>query len=50
MVILVPLVVVAVTNNLSISLPKYFLERYFDETVLRPQKLTIISTPLIKKE
>ena len=34
MVILVPLVVVAVTNNLSISLPKYFLERYFDETVL----------------
>lgn len=34
MVILVPLVIVAVTNNLSISLPKYFLERYFDETVL----------------
>ncbi len=34
MVILVPLVVVAVTNNLYISLPKYFLERYFDETVL----------------
>ena len=34
MVILVPLVVVAVTNNLSTSLPKYFLERYFDETVL----------------
>ncbi|MCM1257800.1 MAG: lipopolysaccharide biosynthesis protein [Roseburia sp.] len=34
MVILVPLVIVSVTNNLSISLPKYFLERYFDETVL----------------
>lgn len=34
MMILVPLVIVAVTNNLSISLPKYFLERYFDETVL----------------
>ncbi|MDE6905897.1 MAG: oligosaccharide flippase family protein [Lachnospiraceae bacterium] len=33
-VILIPLVIVAVTNNLSISLPKYFLERYFDETVL----------------
>lgn len=34
MVILIPLVIVAVTNNLSISLPKYFLERYFDETIL----------------
>ena len=31
---MVPLVVVAVTNNLSISLPKYFLERYYGETVL----------------
>jgi len=34
MIILIPLVVVAVTNNLSISLPKYFLERFYDETVL----------------
>lgn len=34
MVAMVPLVIVAVTNNLSISLPKYFLERYYDATVL----------------
>lgn len=34
MLILVPLVIVAVTNNLSISLPKYYLERFYDETVL----------------
>lgn len=31
---MIPLVIVAVTNNLSISLPKYFLEKYYDETVL----------------
>lgn len=31
---MIPLVVVAVTNNLSISLPKYFLERYADATEL----------------
>jgi len=34
MLTMVPLVIVAVTNNLSISLPKYFLERYYDATVL----------------
>ncbi|MBO5372528.1 MAG: oligosaccharide flippase family protein [Lachnospiraceae bacterium] len=34
MLAMVPLVIVAVTNNLSISLPKYFLERYYDATVL----------------
>lgn len=34
MVTMVPLVIVAVTNNLSVSLPKYFLERYYDATVL----------------
>lgn len=34
MLAMVPLVVVAVTNNLSVSLPKYFLERYYGETVL----------------
>lgn len=34
MLAMVPLVVVAVTNNLSISFPKYFLERYYDATVL----------------
>lgn len=34
MLAMVPLVIVAVTNNLSISLPKYFLERYYGETVL----------------
>ncbi len=31
---MLPLVLVAVTNNLSISFPKYFLERFYDETVL----------------
>ncbi|GFI26482.1 hypothetical protein IMSAGC012_01603 [Lachnospiraceae bacterium] len=31
---MLPLVLVAVTNNLSISFPKYFLERIYDETVL----------------
>ena len=34
MLAMVPLVIVAVTNNLSISLPKYFLERYYDAKVL----------------
>lgn len=34
MIAMIPLVVVAVTNNLSISLPKYFLERYADATEL----------------
>lgn len=34
MLAMIPLVVVAVTNNLSISLPKYFLERYYGATVL----------------
>ncbi len=31
---MIPLVVVAVTNNLSISLPKYFLDRYYGEEAL----------------
>lgn len=31
---MIPLVIVAVTNNLSISLPKYFLERYYDAETL----------------
>ncbi len=31
---MLPLVLVAVTNNLSLSFPKYFLERFYDETVL----------------
>jgi len=34
MLAMLPLVVVAVTNNLSISLPKYFLERYYDDAAL----------------
>lgn len=34
MLAMIPLVIVAVTNNLSISLPKYFLDRYYGETVL----------------
>lgn len=34
MIAMLPLVIVAVTNNLSISFPKYFLERYYGETVL----------------
>ncbi len=34
MLAMLPLVIVAVTNNLSISLPKYFLERYYGETAL----------------
>lgn len=34
MLAMAPLVVVAVTNNLSISLPKYFLERYYGDTAL----------------
>lgn len=34
MLAMVPLVIVAVTNNLSISLPKYFLERYYDAELL----------------
>lgn len=34
MAAMVPLVIVAVTNNLSISLPKYYLERYYGETAL----------------
>ena len=34
MLAMVPLVIVAVTNNLSISLPKYYLERYYDAKVL----------------
>lgn len=34
MITLIPLVIVSVTNNLSISLPKYFLERYYGEAVL----------------
>lgn len=34
MTAMIPLVIVAVTNNLSVSLPKYFLERYYDATVL----------------
>ncbi len=34
MVAMIPLVVVAVTNNLSISLPKYFLDRYYGEEAL----------------
>lgn len=34
MMLMIPLVIVAVTNNLSISLPKYFLERFYDETIL----------------
>lgn len=34
MVTLIPLVIVSVVNNLSVSIPKYFLERYFDATVL----------------
>ncbi len=34
MLTLLPLVVVAVTNNLSISFPKYFLERFYGEEAL----------------
>lgn len=34
MLAMLPLVIVAVTNNLSISLPKYYLERFYGETVL----------------
>ncbi len=34
MISMLPLVVVAVTNNLSISLPKYYLERFYGETAL----------------
>ncbi len=34
MLAMIPLVIVAVTNNLSISLPKYFLDRYYGETAL----------------
>lgn len=34
MIAMLPLVIVAVTNNLSISIPKYFLERYYGETAL----------------
>lgn len=34
MLAMIPLVIVAVTNNLSISLPKYFLERYYDAETL----------------
>jgi len=34
MLVLLPLVVVGVTNNLSITLPKYFLERYLGSEAL----------------
>lgn len=34
MLAMIPLVIVAVTNNLSLSLPKYFLDRYYGETAL----------------
>ena len=34
MLAMLPLVIVAVTNNLSISVPKYFLEKYYNDTVL----------------
>lgn len=34
MLAMLPLVIVAVTNNLSVSFPKYFLERYYGEEVL----------------
>lgn len=34
MLAMIPLVIVAVTNNLSVSLPKYFLDRYYGEEIL----------------
>lgn len=43
MVAMLPLAVVAVTNNLSISFPKYFLEMYYGEKTLG--YYTSISTP-----
>ena len=43
MIAMLPLAVVAVTNNLSISFPKYFLEMYYGEKTLG--YYTSISTP-----
>ena len=43
MIAMIPLVVVAVTNNLSISFPKYFLERYYDDATLG--YYTSVATP-----
>lgn len=43
MIALVPLVIVAVTNNLSISFPKYFLDRFYDEATLG--YYTSVATP-----
>lgn len=43
MLAMIPLVIVAVTNNLSVSLPKYFLDRYYDETTLG--YYTSVATP-----
>ena len=43
MLAMIPLVIVAVTNNLSVSFPKYFLDRFYDETTLG--YYTSVATP-----
>lgn len=43
MLAMIPLVIVSVTNNLSISFPKYFLDRFYDEATLG--YYTSVATP-----